>query len=591
MRRPIALIGLLALAACQNADEPNLSTAQPDPVAPSPLAVAWFSGGEVTAEELNDYIIRLDPAERPSPGGRLDAWHRELTRRIVIDRLLLEEARAESLQTSDAFLLRRAAIERQLAVQSCQRRLVPASETISEQELQAAYDARIDQLKAPERRSVYHLYLRAQPGEAPDALQTRAEALRLRVLQGESFQALAREHSDSESRHYQGALGWIVPGQLPEALDAVVFSLDEGVPSLPVLADSGAHLFQVDDVLPERQVPLRDVAAELGNVIAAEKVEAALEQIAALNEQPEARIVDRAELDRMVEQGEEDGVVLTTSDHALTLHDFRLRLGRVLGEPATVRTARASRIRNDMAWDLLVRLHRHELAYEHCVRNDQIDTASVERSLEAWEDQALVNQMRQRRLLEQVAAQPEQLDVFYQSNLGQFTPPVQWNLDRLRIPYETAGQGETLMSRAEQIVGDLTGELEAVQQALGGSIESLGWRSLEQVRQLNFKSPQHIAAATNGSLIPPLHFDDAIEVYRVNDRRQPEAPPLDAVRDEVMAAYLRQYTQEVYAALESAMLEQAGFQLDEERLAALRTDILPEDEITVEQLEALLEGS
>ena len=45
--------------------------------------------------------------------------------------------------------------------------------------------------------------------------------LRERILRGENFQRLAQSESDSESRHRQGSIGWVVRGQLPQTFARV----------------------------------------------------------------------------------------------------------------------------------------------------------------------------------------------------------------------------------------------------------------------------------------------------------------------------------------------------------------------------------
>ena len=64
---------------------PSASTGQP-------AVFATYAGGEVNAVDLDDAIGRLPgPMRTPQAGGEIE-WVRALTKRIVVDRILLEEA-------------------------------------------------------------------------------------------------------------------------------------------------------------------------------------------------------------------------------------------------------------------------------------------------------------------------------------------------------------------------------------------------------------------------------------------------------------------------------------------------------------------
>lgn len=591
MARLIAPVGvLMLLCACQDAER-HASDAPATDSAPAQGVVAHFQGGEITVDDVDAVILGLPPGERPAPGADLDAWYGDLIRGLVVDRQLLETARREGLHESEAFRLRRIAIERQLAVQSCLVDHEAGGEGATSEEIEAAYEQRRSEFLAPERRSVFHVYLRRDAGESMATLMDRMIEIRDRALRGESFQRLAQSESDSETRHRQGGIGWVVRGQLPDRFEEVVFSLHEGVPSQPVVDSGGVHLFQVDDILPERQLSLNEVAGRLRAQLEAEKIAAALDEVAAKNPSPRATIVDRDTLERLVEEGAEQASVLVTDDYELSLEAFRLRLGRVLGDEAAQGDSGTGRISNDVAWQFLNRLHRHEAAYEYCAAQGLVAQETVARQVDAWQDRALIGRMRQQLLQERVLADADRLALYYQSNIGQFTPPVQWQLERLRVPFDGAEQGEALMARLEaaSVANDVG--LEELQQEIGGTQESLGWLTLAQMRRINAKLPQRVAPLPEDALVAPLRVNDLLEIYRTTGRLQPDPRPFEEAKDAVAAAYLRQYTSEVYEKIEAEILGQVGFELYPERLDALREAGLSAPEITVEQLDAVLSGS
>lgn len=591
MARLIAPIGVLVLlCACQDAER-NASDRPAADTAPAQGVVARFDGGEITVDDVDAKILGLPAAERPAPGADLDAWYGDLIRQLVVDRELLESARREGLHDSDAFRLRRMAIERQLAVQSCLADYGAGLESVTSEELEAAYEERQNELLAPERRSAFHIYLRRAAGESAAALRARMNDIRDRALRGESFQRLAQSESDSETRHRQGAIGWIVRGQLPETFEEVVFSLEEGVPSQPIVDSGGVHLFQVDDILPKRQLSPNEVAGRLRTQLEAEKIAVALDEVAAMNPSPTASIVDRETLERLVKEGAEQATVLATDDYELSLEAFRRRLGRVLGDELAAGDGGTGRISNDIAWQFINRLHRHEAAYEYCSAEGLVAQEAVARQVAAWQDRALIDRMRRQLLRERVLADTDELALYYESNIGQFTPPVQWQLERLRVPFHSAQEGETLMARLEAAAVANEVGLEDLQQEFGGTLEPLGWLTLAQMRAINAKLPRRVAPLGEGALVAPSRVNDLVEIYRTTGRLQPDPQPLEAAKDAVASAYLRQYTSEVYEEVEAEILGRVGFELYPERLDALREAGVSAPEITVEALDALLSGS
>ena len=578
----------VVLCACGDAGR-EMPPSAPETVAWPDGVLARYSGGEITLAEVDALILRTPASERPAPGADLDAWYRERVRGLAMDRLLLDDARGLGLAADEAFRARRAAVQRQLAVQSCLESLRPGYATIAPEQIQSAYESRKDEFLAPERRAVFHLYKRRQAPESAPGLESAMAALRERVLRGESFQRLAQAESDSESRHRQGSLGWIVRGDLPESFETVIFALEEGVPSQPLLTRDGAHLFLVEDILSEREAGLSEVVAQLRSQLLAEQVAQTVDEVAAMNESPVVRIVSRDELQQRVDQGDEAAEVLVASDYALTLREFRLRVGRVR-EDQVPAGGEATAITNEAAWGLLDRIYRHEVAFEHCREQGLIADPEIDQRLAAWEAGALVAQMRQQRLHERVLADPARLELYYQSNIGQFTSPVQWSLRRLRVPFDTPAQGRAGMASLERAVKESVA-LEALQAQLGGTIEDLGWLTLPRMRALHAGLPQRIAPLQPGQLAAPIRLGGNLEMFELTGRREAEPRPLEPIRDQVASAYLRQYASEVYADYEAERLAAADFEFSSERLAELRQVGLPSGQVSIDMLDALLGGS
>lgn len=592
MARLIALLlGVpVLLGACQGSEEPGdpMLDAEP-PVADDVLA--RYAGGEISIADVDARILGLPAAERLAPGNRIDAWYEGLIREIAVERLLLEQAAQLGVARNQDFRSLQTTMGRQLSVQACLAEAEPSALQVSDDELEQAYGERGDRFRAPERRAAYHIYLRRGAGERIEDLETEMRALRERILRGESFRRLAEAESDSESRHRQGSIGWVRPGQLPPALEELVFSLDEGVPSQPLATADGVHLFQVDDVLPERRLSRQEALPLLSEQLRSERLAAAIDELAAQNASPTASIAAREDLERWIETGAEQEIVLLGEGYSLSLQDLRERLRTVLAREDGVLESLGGRVPTDVAWQFLNRLFRQELAYEYCREEALFSAESVAARLSDWQERALINEMRQRLLREQALEDREQLELYYQSNVGQYTPPVEWNLRRLSLPLDGPQEARRRMARLEAAAGDAGMSLEAVQQELGGEIETPGWTTLEQMRRISPKLAPLVSSATQGALVSPLRIRDRLHLYEVRERREFGPKPFEEVLEAVVSAYLRQYTSEIYGRVESELLERAGFELYPDRLDRLREVAAPEPGITVEQLEALLSES
>lgn len=95
-----------------------------------------------------------------------------------------------------------------------------------------------------------------QPSQIRDLKEAKeiVTQLRERILAGESFEDLAREHSEDISNSLKGGdLDWVLPGQMVPPFEAMMNATAVGEVSEPVETRFGWHILKVDD---RRQVDM-----------------------------------------------------------------------------------------------------------------------------------------------------------------------------------------------------------------------------------------------------------------------------------------------------------------------------------------------
>jgi len=133
---------------------------------------------------------------------------------------------------------------------------------ISEDALLEYYEDNQDRYLQDEQRQARHILVLS--GDDEDAAEAEAAALLARIQAGESFEALAAEHSDDGGTASRGGdLGVLTRSQLPGELGGAVFSMDAGQVEGPIKSDFGFHVVQLDQILEQGPLPLDQVRGEL----------------------------------------------------------------------------------------------------------------------------------------------------------------------------------------------------------------------------------------------------------------------------------------------------------------------------------------
>lgn len=161
---------------------------------------------------------------------------------------------------------------------------------VTQQDLQAYYDAHRDEYRVPEQVNVRHILIKSPlPGpdgkvdpKALDAARAKAQDVLKQVKAGGNFADLAKKYSDDPgSAKNGGSLGFIGKGRTVPEFEKAAFSLPKGGTSDLVQSSYGFHIIHVDDKQDAHMKSVDEVKAQIEPLIKQQKASQAAQSAAA----------------------------------------------------------------------------------------------------------------------------------------------------------------------------------------------------------------------------------------------------------------------------------------------------------------------
>jgi peptidyl-prolyl cis-trans isomerase C len=538
MRSPLAPGLALGLAL--------LSCAKPDP-----SVLATFDGGQIRKADLEARILELPDNQRaPAKGQDMRAWHAGLVRELAFERLLAADARRAGAETDPDFGKDRAAVRNRVLASLYVRAHLREPAPPTESELQAYFQDHPDAFRRRARREVYTIFKRAAPGADRGQLRREMEALRDRVLAGESFMDLAAKHSDSETRHRQGLWGWITAGSVGPDLERAIFSLPDQTPSQVLSTREGLHLFWVSASEPEVQLEFTQARPLAARLLLRERQDAALAALLDAHRGADSFVPSPEELSTLLASGDPKTLVLRVGGEELTLDELT----------ALVMEAGGGQVRSalEVAQGIVKERCRVELA-SGLARAEGLDRspAFIEREAAVME-RALAEFQLRRQL--RAGIDEAALRRFFEDNRQRYATPLLVRTEVLSVPLSRSAprhMAELERARRELDAGRTT--LADLARRVGGDVRDQGWRTLDQL--------EHVAAGMStwaldlqpGRHSPPFRTAHSIVLIRVVSRRDPEPQSLEAARPRVVEDYIGQHGQALRADLMARRLREKRF--------------------------------
>ncbi len=535
-------------------------------------AAASWDGGALTLADLESAFAEARTpacrAARRSGGGLEDLvpCYRELAEGLALESLVLAEV--EDVDAAVAGLEGYGELRRGTYLAAYQRRMLEETE-VADEDVAAHFEADRERYRRPAQLQLWNIFRRHEDPARPEVTQAFLAGLKERFLAGETFEALAREYSHSETRLRGGQVGAVREGRLPRHLEDIAFALDDGAVSDPVAVAGGGVLLHVKNVVAGGDASLEEARGRIRRELRTRRIDAVISERVEDREPPPGSVLLTAdELIEALDGGEAELVVQDIGGDRLSVAQMRQLAG--LGA-----SARADDLDAE-GRDRLAELY-HRQRERRLLALELLDSAADELRQEA-EDAllraavaALVDERLQREMASPDAVDAETLRSYFEDNRSHYQSPLRFRLEVWDLPFGAAPPRQ--LARMEALgerlaAGELT--LEAAVGELGGTVSDLGWRDFDELGdKIPAKARQYLLQAAEGGYSVPYQQDDAIHMIRIAERQEPRQLEYGDAAERVRADYLERFQQELYRRFAEARLDAVSFVCDEDHLRGM----------------------
>lgn len=157
-------------------------------------------------------------------------------------------------------------IRRQALIGELIKKEIAPQVNVTPQDAKKYYDENPEKFRQPERVRAQHILMKVEKGDSENKkaeARDKLKKLQKRILAGEDFSNLAREHSQGPSNVRGGDLGYFKKGQMVKPFEEVAFKLAPNEVSDIVETRFGYHLIKVLDHQPESSSPYEVIEKKL----------------------------------------------------------------------------------------------------------------------------------------------------------------------------------------------------------------------------------------------------------------------------------------------------------------------------------------
>lgn len=221
-------------------------TAAPQEPATADTVVATVNGTDITIGHMIVARASLPQQYQQMPD---DALFQGILEQLIQQQALADTFTGElPLSAAVAMQNEERSVRASLAIQD------GVGEAIPEEDIKAAYEARIADMDEQEEYNASHILVETEE---------EAKAIREELDGGAEFAAVAREKSTGPSGPNGGELGWFSAGMMVPDFEAATVALEPGQVSDPVETQFGWHVIKLNEVRKKEIPSLEDLREEI----------------------------------------------------------------------------------------------------------------------------------------------------------------------------------------------------------------------------------------------------------------------------------------------------------------------------------------
>ena len=152
---------------------------------------------------------------------------------------------------------------------------------VKEREIRRYYKKYSDNYVIPPEIKARHILLKIVP-DAPEKVMVEKREVLKKLLEklktGETFEDLAKKHSEDGTSEEGGDLGWFRPGEMVPAFEDAAFSLEIGQVSEIVQTPFGLHLIKIDDRKEKVVKSLENVRDQIIDILSDSRAQKRLDE-------------------------------------------------------------------------------------------------------------------------------------------------------------------------------------------------------------------------------------------------------------------------------------------------------------------------
>jgi hypothetical protein len=542
---------------------------------PAGEAVATWTGGALGLAELDEVLAGARTpacrALRRTPGGgsleEIIPCYREVAEGLALERLVLSELE-EELDGAIAGLDGYEQLRQQAFLGAYLRRVGEEIE-ISEAEIESHFEANRELYRRPGTLRLWNIFRRHEEGGRPEETVEILRRVKARFEAGETFDSLAREVSQSETRVRGGLVGDLQRGALPAILEKIAFALADGEVSEPIRVKGGAVLLHVRNVVEETPFTLQQAAGQIRSELRSSRVrQRIVEDASGLEAPPGSTVLSLEQLLAALDGGDPDLVALQISGTPLTVAQIRQMAGLAPADAAADLTEEQRR--------QLAELYQNQRDRQ-LLTADLVESAGPELRQEAEERlrqggvSRLVDERLRQEMQSMVEADPESLKGYWEDNRHHYQSPLRFKLWLWNQPF--GDEPPQQLWRMEQLRESLAAgklDLEAAAARLGGSVEDLGWMEYDSLgSELSQTALAQLLEVGETGFTAPYHQQGELHLIWLEQRNEPRPLEYGETRERVREDYLARFQQQLYRRALERRLAAVEFLFDEEAVRRL----------------------